>query len=474
MGTAMKIRRNTVTRNALEKLNRRRFLRGTGGAAIALPLLSTAGGSLRAQMGNIPERFIGLFVAQGIHGSLTEDFLDFEDMDIAPLSSLKPYEDKLTMVREINCLARSAQFKTPHTHGCASFLCGADAPGRTTKGTATMDWVVNQHFENETLLPTLNTGVWGGDDADERMRMVHSWRGEGQPNEPEESTLQVFRNIFGDTPAANPDPVDNTEAIKAAEYRKSLLDAVLQDYQFAVSDASGYGPAVKRLISNHMETVRDLEVRAVAVAEGLQNGGGGMTCQVPEEPEHLDGNNERDQTKWQPIWDVMADLFVQAYRCDIVRSGTFMVDSGGNKWSYDSPRFGFTDNIHGGTLHNWKQDNNRGLALEIWKWHWDRVADFVRRLADPSFSDLDGKTLLDNTTLVVGTELADPDHDLNGMTYLIGGAKGRFRQGVHNYPGRSDADFYNTIMTGLGIDQRIGTSEGGGIKNYEGDLDFIA
>jgi hypothetical protein len=468
----MMTRRNIVKRNALAKLTRRRFLYGSSGAALALPLLHTAGGSLQAQVGPVPERFVGLFVAQGIHGSITQDFLDFEDMGVAPLASLKPLEDRLTMVREINCLARSAQFKTPHTHGCASFLCGADAPARTTKGTATLDWVVNEHFQNNTALRTLNTGVWGGDDADERMRMVHSWRGVEQPNEPEESTLQVFENIFGDTPA-NPNPEDNTQALIAAEYRKSLLDAVLQDYQHAVSDASGYSPAVKRLITNHMETVRDLEIRAVAVAESLKNGGA-MGCRVPTKPPHIEGNNQMDESKWQPIWDVMVDLFVHAYRCDIVRSGTFMVDSGGDKWSYQSERFGYTDNIHGGTLHNWKQDDNRGMALEIWQWYYDKVGDFLSRFADPSFADVDGGNLLDNTTIVVGTELADPDHDLDGMTYLIAGAKKRFNQGVHNFPGRTDADFYNTVLTGLGIEQRIGTQEGGSIKNYQGDLSFIA
>lgn len=463
-----------MKRNTLDKLNRRRFLRGAGGTAIALPLLrGTTGVSLAQDAA--PDRFVGLFVAQGIHASITQDFLDFNDMGVSVLRSLKPFEEKLTMVRGINVMARSRQAKTPHTHGCTSFLCAADTASRTTKGSTTMDWMFTDEMKNDTLLRTVNTGVWGGDDADERMRMVHSWRDVGQPNEPEPSTLRFFERVFGETPAAQGPalPADNARALKLAGYRRSILDVVREDYEAVVSPRSGFGPAVRQLINNHLETVRDLEVRAIALEEGLQNGAA-PGCNVPGAPGELPGNNRRDQSKWQPIWDVMSDMFVQAYRCDLVRSGTYMVDSGGDKWSWTSPNFGSTSNIHGNTLHGWKQQSNRGLSLEIWQWYWDKVGDFFSRFDSPDYVDVDGGTLLDNTTLLVGTELADPDHDLNGFTYLIGGSKKRFKQGMHTFNGRSDADFYNTVLTGLGIEKRIGTVQGGSIKNYDGDLSFIA
>jgi hypothetical protein len=68
----------------------------------------------------------------------------------------------------------------------------------------------------------------------------------------------------------------------------------------------------------------------------------------------------------------------------------------------------------------------------------------------------------------MGTELGDPVHDLNGLTFMIAGGKGRFARGVHTFQGRTDVDLYNTVLTAHGIDRRMGS-----MQNYSGDLTSI-
>ncbi len=446
---------------ALQKLTRRRFLHGAGGAAIALPLLHTAGGSLHAQVNAVPERFIGLFVAQGLPSELTEPFLDYiGPNDVRPLAALSPFKDRLTMLRGVDVRTQGPGI-TEHSKGCASFLCGYDYENVESKGGTTLDWVIKQEKGLETPLPTVNTGIWGADDAAERARIVHSWRGINQPNEPISDTLKLFQYLFGSVP----DPADPT-AQKQLQYRRSVLDAVMEEYRFAMSEASGYSPGVRTLISNHLDTVRELELRVASLADQNLH----STCTIPAAPPSIEGSGQfpPNTANWDAIWEVVADLFVMAYRCDLVRTGTFMIDSGGDKWSF-AGKAGTTGNIHGDTLHNWRDPVHFPLSVEIWKWYYDKVGNFLSRLDDPNFVDADGATLLSNTTVLIGTELGDPVHDLNGLTYLIAGAQGRFTRGMHTFQGATDVDLYNTVLTGLGITQRIGTA-----TNYQGDLPFIA
>lgn len=447
------------TGRAAKKLSRRKFLMGSG-AVIALPnLLNLGGAHAQAQA---PERFIGLFVANGLPKALTEDMLDFRAAGLQPLGALKPFEDRMCMVRGIDCETQGPG-KTPHTNGCGSFLCATDYDRVTSKGAATLDWIFKQQKANDTVLPTLNTGLWGNDDADERMRMVHSWRGVNQPNEPTAAPRALFDTIFGSNPMVPSNTTSNpasNEYIQASN-RRSVLDPVLEDYKYIMSDASGMGPAVQRTISNHLDFVRDLEKKLDALKESAGPSGTSV-CEIPNRPDSnraLDSNGifpPRTQD-WPAIWDIVADLYVAAYRCDLVRSGTFMVDSGGDKWGYDGDN-GSTDNIHGTTLHNWRDDRHYDLAMEIFKWYYDNAGNFLSRLDSNEFLDADGGTLLDNTTVLIGTELGDPIHSLDDFTYMLVGGKNKFKQGLHNFNGRSDVDFYRTVMSGLGLTGDIGTN----------------
>lgn len=351
---------------------------------------------------------------------------------------------------------------TEHSRGCASFLCGHDYANVESKGGTTLDWIIKEEMQFATPLPTLNTGIWGADDAQERGRIVHSWRGVNQPNEPIADTLQLFEHLFGNTP---PGGVADPNAEKLARYRASVLDHVVGEYESAMSEASGYGPAVRQLISNHLETVRELEIRVGSLLDGSR-----ASCEVPEAPPSIEGSGKfpPNTANWDAIWDIVADLFVMAYRCDLVRSGTFMVDSGGDKWPFEG-QAGSTGNVHGDTLHNWRDAAHFPLCVEIWQWYYNKVGDFFSRLDSPDFVDADGGSLFDNATILLGTELGDPVHDLNHLTYMIAGGKGRFLRGQHNYDNKTDVDFYNTVLTAFGIDRRIGT-----MSNYSGDLDFIA
>jgi hypothetical protein len=448
-------------------------LRGAGGAAIALPFLLSAEGSTKAQAAAIPERLITIYFAQGMPASVRSNGFT------GVLAPFAPFASKLTMVRGLNCHADSPN--NGHSHGSAAFACGFGTPVLSTKGGPSLDWVVHEASATKTPLPTLSFGISAGDNADESIRYNHSWRGINQPNLVILDTLVAFRAIFGGSAMMPTGATADPAAVLKARQRVSVLDAVMADYQHVMSDAGGYSPSVRRLISNHLDTVRELEQRAVAAQMALV-GQGQMTsaaCRAPQAPTQMHsylgpavGNLSPKTTPYfDKMWSIMVDLYVLAMRCDLVRFGNLMVISGGDSYPFSSSS-GSVANIHGEGFHLWSSPSIQPLVSDDIRWMTTKIGEVLTKLDDPTFKDVDGGSLLDNTTVVIGTELGDDvaNHGLNDMPFWIAGARKRFKTG--DFPisgGRSDVDFYNTVLRGVGVNTMFGDS-----TFYTGILPIIA
>jgi hypothetical protein len=444
-----------------DRFARRNVLRGAAGAAVALPFLLSREGSASAQVAPVPERLITVYFPQGIPASVRSNGLT------GVLAPLAPFKSKITMVRGLNCNADSPG--NGHSHGSAAFACGFGTPVLSTKGGPSIDWVVHEASKANTPLPTLSAGISAGDNSDEAVRYHHSWRGKNQPNLAILDTLKLFQAIFGNpssTPmGSTPDPV----AVLKARQRVSVLDAVLADYQRVVSDTGGYSPSVRSLVSNHMDTVRELEKRAVALQMSISGQGPPppLACKAPPAPQKMDsilgppvnGLNPKTTPYFEAMWSIIVDLYVLAMRCDLVRFGNLLCGSGGDSYPYACPA-GTTTNIHGEGFHRWFSNPElRPIVNDHITWTMARIAAFLAKLDDPSFKDVDGGTLLDNTTVVIGTELGDdvPNHGMTDMPFWIAGGRKRFKAG--DFPiagGRTDVDFYNTILRATGITTPFG------------------
>ena len=426
-----------------------------------MPFLLAGEGSTRAQAAAPRERLITVYFPQGIPASARSNGYT------GILAPLAPFQSKLTMIRGLDCHAESPN--NGHSKGSSAFACGFGTPVLSTKGGPSLDWVVHEATKTDTPLPTLSAGFSGGDNSDEAVRYHHSWRGKNQPNEVILDTLKFFQAIFGGRAlmpvGTAPDPV----AVLKARQRVSVLDAVLADYQHVVGDAGGYSPSIRTLISNHMETVRELEKRAVGIQLSVSGQGPtpSVDCKTPAAPTKMDsilgpavnGQNPKTTPYFQTMWSIMVDLYVLAMRCDLVRFGNLLCGSGGDSYPYTCPS-GSTSNIHGEGFHLWLSNQSiRPIVNDHLLWTMTRIAELLRKLDDPSYKDVDGGTLLDNTTVVIGTELGDDvaNHGMTDMPFWIAGARKRFKVG--DFPiagGRTDVDLYNTILRASGVTAPFG------------------
>lgn len=425
---------------------RRAFLRGAGGVAVALPFSIDRRAS--AAVPRPRERLVTFYYGNGLPVEIAAEGLT------GALAPIAPHAGKMAMIRGIDVLAEGP-FGNGHVKGSAAFACGMDYHTKKSKGGPSLDWVARESLGGNTPLATLSTGIYGADDAHERMRIVHSWRGVEQPNEPISDTLDLFHHLFGGAELFRGD----AQADRRARQRRSILDTVTAEYHRLAGERGGLGASSRQVLTAHLEHVRDLERRAVDLERD-----GARACERPGAPEAQDALSRRTLEHWAEMWPVMVDLYVLALRCDLVRFGNLMVTSGGDRFPFAGPE-GKLNNVHSDGYHRWPRQNP-AITTAVVRWQMERLGAFLDRMDDPNWRDTDGGTLLDNTTLVIGTELGDPaPHSRKAMTFFVAGGRGRFRAGVHDLKGRSDVELYTTILRGMGVRTPFGDQ-----KHFDDEL----
>jgi len=454
----------------MSRFDRRRFLYGAGSIAIGLPLAVSTARFAAAAPGIAPPRYVSLFFGNGMPKKFVED--GYSSSVIAPLA---PFAPKLAMVRglELNEGGGAAL----HYKGTARFGKGVHAPSESTAGGESLDNKAHRLVAPSSLLLNVNmhTHVTGGNPA---TRWFHSWRGVNQPNDELLRPLDVFDAIFGSSMPV--DPVDlSDEERRAIRYRNSVLDSVVEQYRTLSGERSPYSRGVRALIADHLDLVRSLERRSIEIDGPL------LTCDTPEAPPDIapsqactaalcPGDDSfyygSGGANWNQVWELNSELFAMALRCGVTRFGTMGCSGGGDR--YPIPELqaeGITESPHV-LAHPWTRANENGFDRCV-RWLMEKVAFFLSQLDDPAWPDLEGGTMLDNTLVLIGTELGtatDNQHHVDYMTFWLAGGGGRIQSGVFDYDGRSDVDLYSTISRAMSLGDEFGD-----MNDFTGHFDLV-
>jgi Protein of unknown function (DUF1552) len=433
------------------KLARRRFLKGVGGAMIALPLFWGRERSLLAATG-APERFISVYFGNGLPPDLTGGGLSHAPVPgLTPLGPLVPFESQVTLVRGINGVAKDAG-ATGHMPGSGTFCCAQDVTNNAyNKGGPTLDWVAYQELQKLqmaplTPIPIVSAGVYGkNNNKPETLRWTHSWKDAKTPIPPFHDPLLLFHKLFpgGAAPTGGPAP-----AIGLARYQKSVLDAVVNEYAQITGPASPYPASVRSRIADHLDRIRTLEAQAIDLSMKMSSGA--LVCKAPTEPASMDSQANETLPYYQKVWPVLMDIYLLGVECDLFRFGNVLVTMGGD--IYPSSYMGQSaTNTHGQWFHSYP--NFRPAIASVINWEMQMIAQFLDKMNKiPDPLDPGGKTLLNNTTVLIGTELGQPDtHSRQAMTFFMAGAKGRYKGGSQDVGSRTDTDLYNTVLQKMGI-----------------------
>jgi len=187
---------------------------------------------------------------------------------------------------------------------------------------------------------------------------------------------------------------------------------------FAKSEYDTLSPQLSTIQRERMGAHYELLGRLGDRISGLA----GLTCaEMPESPAPVDSYSER--------FDGFAELIAAAFSCDITRVVSLSL---GEMPTADFGWDHLTDDIHKGIAHGMYDDEDKHQAMtDYLTLHAEQVARLVSLLE--SMPDTDGRSVMDNTLIVWGSELANGWHGYQHYCPVIIGGEWHFRTGRYKY-----------------------------------------
>ena len=419
------------------KWTRRDAMTAVGGAAVLAPFWRPLRGSAQSAF---PKRVITVFSPNGV---IDDEFFPSggeRDFQLKQgLEPLQPYRQKIL-------IARGVDLKQPgrgmaHQVGMAGAFTAQPLGGNGFPRGISIDQRIAQEIGTDTRFASIQAATGIHDTAQIYTRM--SFRGGGQPLEPEKNPQRFFNRIFeGFVPDNSTGPPDPRAEIRQ-RLRRSILDRSVSELN-TLHRRLGQEDAEK--LEFHAQALRDLELR---LEETPATPG---SCGLPDDVSsglNL-GTDDLDPVAMRHHMDIIT----RAFACDLTRVASLMLSRAATP---AVPRGLGISGRHHSLAHN----GARQPLVQIDRWYAERVAELLGMLDSVPEG---GGTLLDNTLVIWNNELRDGEsHRFTSMPLLLaGGAGGAIEMGRYlTFNGASLADFYTTVVHAFGIRENFGNGASG-------------
>jgi hypothetical protein len=289
-----------------------------------------------------------------------------------------------------------------------------------------------------------------------------SWNAMGKPMYKSVDPLEVFNKLTGAAPASTSSGMPDPDLQKRLMLNKSVLDAVLEN---AARTEARLGMSDRAKLDEFMSNVRAVEKRATVMSAGM----GGLACMPITRPmmaQVLPDKAKQNTATYNKgdHADLMNDLIVMAFRCDLTRIITYMLEDERSEFSYGHvPKRTFTEagsTVSSGTCGEYHGNGQHGsqdeFATITW-WNVGKVAALCQKLDAIKEGD---KSILDNSVILFGGAMHGSNHACNQLPItLIGGGGGKLKTDQHvSFSKRWLRDLHVTMMknvfgmSGAGVD----------------------
>ncbi|MBY0526746.1 MAG: DUF1552 domain-containing protein [Gemmataceae bacterium] len=408
------------------RFTRRNFLRAAG-VSLALPWLEALAPAAPAKP---RRRMVCICTPLGLHPPHFFPEKTGKDYALTPyLEVLKDFRDEFTIVSGLSHAGMSPGFAH---QASASFLTGAPGAGRAGfRNVVSLDQFAAEHIGGQTRFPSLALSGEGPG---------ISWTRTGAPVPAATSPSRVFARLFL---AGRADEVQ--AQVRRLGDGRSILDDVGDQ---AKKLQTGLGAGDREKLDEYLTSVRELEQR-LARDESW--------CKTPKPkvdvPPPTDIPNAADLIGRTRL---LFDLSHLALQTDSTRLITIMLAGS----TYAPPIQGVTLGHHDLSHHGKepsKLDQLKIVEVETTK----TLRDLLVKLKQ---SKEEGATLLDRTTIFLGSNLGDGNsHSVKNLPVLLAG--GGFKHGQHlafdpNNPPPL-CNLYVSMLQRLGIEaDKFGSSTG--------------
>jgi hypothetical protein len=412
-------------------IRRRTFLRSTG-ISLALPGLNLfADGSEDSLSTMPPRRMICICAPLGLHPDNFFPTQSGKDYALSPyLDILRDYREEFTV---ISGLAHAGMGSSFAHQASASFLTGAPGAGRPGfRNTISLDQFAADHVGTQTRFPSLALSGEGSGGL--------SWTRTGALIAADNSPSRVFARLFLEGKAE-----DMNEKIRSLEDGRSILDDVSDQ---ANSLRSNLGSEDRGKLDEYLTSLRELEQRMVKDESWARKPKPKVQVEPPKDIPNAADLIGRTR--------LLFDLSHLAIQTDSTRLITIMLAGSSFAPPIQGVSLGHHDLSHHGKDPS-KLEQLKIVELETMK----TVRDLLAKLKQ---SQEEGSSLLDRTTVFLGSNLGDgSSHSTKNLPVLVAG--GGFQHGQHlafdaNNPPPL-CNLYVNMLQRLGIEvDKFGTSTG--------------
>ena len=423
------------------KIDRRAFLQGIGGVALALPALDAMGAEVTEQA---PRRFCALYTANGMSLPRTENGLDEWSWFPAAESHgefvfgkstepLSPFRKQLSFMGGLQ--HPSGPKADPHT--CSDmWLTGAPLhnPKPGTYNSVALDQVVAQHTKQYCRQPSLVLSIDAGTGFLSRTGTI-SYSLEGRPIPAENNPRRVFNRLF------RGDRASIESQREKLQQRIKLVDAVVES---ARSLDQQLGKSDRERMDQYLTSLDEVESRLIASEQWID---------IPLKEQdyshlNLDATSEGEPAEY---YRTMFDLIALAFDADITRSVAFMLNREDGMGISDTfPLKLGLSKTHHNLSHATDKDGQLGFA-KYDRFLSQQLAYFFERMN--GYQDRNG-SVLDNTIVLYGSGASTTHTPVNLPTLLAGGANMGLQHGVYWRDGVTRmSNMYLSILRSMGIQQ---------------------
>jgi hypothetical protein len=402
-------------------LDRRMFLRGAMGTAIALPLLDAMVPAATAQTltaGRERLRFGAIYIPNGVYPGMWHPEKvgkDFEFKSI--MKPLEPFRDYLTTVSGLKAPDGDKDMGGIHMGASAAFLNGKGPVGNNgdfnlIESKKSVDQFIADVIAEDTPLRSLELGtedMGTSAGACDGYPCVFfntiSWRDDSSPLPVGVNPQVTFERMFGD-------PGTPAQRMARMQQKQSMLDSVLEETSRL---QKLIGASDNAILDEYLTNIRRVEEQLAKMQARSS-----VVMNTPEGPVGIPDNFDEHMT-------VTYDLLHLAFQGDISRVFSFMVGHEGSGRSYAHVG---VKKPHHSTSHHDGTEEGLDQYARIPTYHMVKLAEFLGKLKQTPDGD---SNLLESSVIYFGAGMSNGVvHDRNNPpAALLGHANGRLPGNRH-------------------------------------------
>jgi hypothetical protein len=406
------------------RISRRACLRGAG-ISLALPLLEAMEVPKAAAQAANPVRFLCVYSPNGF----VMDKWTPAGTTTGPLGALSPLLSPLEAHKaDLNVITGLGNypgslfngFGGSHTRSCGSLLTASPIMETSIGNGVSLDQMIAEKIKDQTRFGSIEVGGRANKtgDCEDQFSCAYnnniSWKNPTTPQVKQVNPRDVFNRFFKDLPVTGtPMPTENKDAL----YQKSILDVVLQHSEGLKTKL---GKTDRAKLEQYLTSLREVEMRIARLIDGSVTG---RECTVPAPPKDA----MMETIPFDEHLDLLSDLVVLAFQCDIVRVGTYMFE---HSFS-DERNFNFIGVSEG--HHTLTHDQSADAGVQEQKINAFYIARFEYLLKKMKAATEGDSNVLNNSIVYFMSEFGDAhSHNMRNLPMVVAGkAGGKFKTGQH-------------------------------------------